>query len=269
MPTPFPGMDPYLEQSGIWSQVHIQLIAKIQDFLAPQLRPHYIVDVDIATYLTLPPSNGTTETDFIGRPDDLILTKPATTPLPAPSEDGVAVATAPKIEPIVTELPIPEKVTHRYLEVRTREDGRVVTVIEILSPSNKAKGPGREDYKMKREKIFGSATSLVEIDLLRAGQPMPLNVDLKNNYRILVSRANTRPFADVYLFSMRDSIPDIPIPLLPDDAEPSLSLNHILHTLYDTIGLDLRIDYTQPPKLRLSAAEADWVADLMRKACVK
>ena len=171
--------------------------------------------------------------------------------------------TAPTIEPIVTELPIPEKVTHRFLEVREREEGRVVTVVEILSPSNKAKGPGREEYEKKRLAILGSATSLVEVDLLRAGQPMPLNLEIENDYRILVSRAKTRPLADAYLFSLRDPIPNIPIPLLSEDAEPVLPLNNILHTLYDTIGLDLRIDYTQPPNPSLSAEAADWVAHLL------
>jgi hypothetical protein len=100
MPTPFPGMDPYLEKRGIWSQVHTQLIVKIQDFLAPQLRPRYTVDIDLTI---LPPSNGEARAERVGRPDDLILTKPVPTGPTPQSESGGSRTTAPTIEPIVTQ----------------------------------------------------------------------------------------------------------------------------------------------------------------------
>jgi hypothetical protein len=100
MPTPFPGIDPYLEKRGIWSQVHTQLIVKIQDFLAPQLRPRYTVDIDLTI---LPASNGEARAERVGRPADLILTKPVPTGPTPQSGSGGSRTTAPTIEPIVTQ----------------------------------------------------------------------------------------------------------------------------------------------------------------------
>ncbi|MEM1240663.1 MAG: DUF4058 family protein, partial [Cyanobacteria bacterium P01_H01_bin.26] len=50
MPSPFPGMDPYLEQPTFWASFHSRLIVAIADTLSPQLRPHYFVEVETRTY---------------------------------------------------------------------------------------------------------------------------------------------------------------------------------------------------------------------------
>ena len=136
-------------------------------------------------------------------------------------------------------------------------DQQVITVLEILSPSNKLSRAGREQYGSKRLKVLGSRTHLVEIDLLRSGQPFPMKTPGNNAYRLLVSRSQHRPRADIYLFGVRDPIPTFPIPLRPNEAEPSLPLNHILHDLYDQGGYDLIIDYQQPPQPPLPEAEAE------------
>lgn len=162
------------------------------------------------------------------------------------------------VQPIVAELPQPEEVHHRYLEIRDTETHAVITTIEVLSPANKVSREGRRQYEEKRLNMLGSMTNLVEIDLLRAGEPLPMYVSQHDDYRMIVSRHHQRPCADVYFFSVRQPIPDIPIPLQPGEAEPALSLNQLLNDLYDQGSYDLMIDYQQPPIPPLSEQDALW-----------
>src|SRR5262249_7149602 len=117
----------------------------------------------------------------------------------------------------------------------------------------------------KRLRVLGSATHFIEIDLLRAGEPFPFRVQddaAQSDYRILVSRAHDRPQAAVYLFTIRDPIPDIPVPLQPGDAEPSVTLNRLVHEVYDRAGYDLTVDYQQAPP-PLSAQDVQWMQQLL------
>ena len=231
MPTPFPGMDPYLEQRSLWPDVHNSLITALRDDLAPRLRPRYFVAVEERTY-----SDNSGALTFAGRPDIALSQM---------REAAVAYRIAPQVRQAgvaMVELPIPDIERETYLEIRD-QDGRVVTVLEILSPANKVAGKGRDLYERKRSRVLNSLTHLVEIDLLRAGQPMELHGDYPpSHYRILVSREAKRPRAELYYFSVDDPIPDFPLPLQPDEAEPMVALNQLLHNLYDRAGYDLRID---------------------------
>lgn len=240
MPTPFPGMDPYLERPGIWQQVHADLIVDIRRFLIPQVRPRYYVAIEQHTYLTiLPPPDSR-----VGVPDVMVVTSHDDL---APRASSTVPTSGSSVQPIVVELPQPEEVHHRYLQIRDTETHAVITTLEILSPVNKVNREGRRQYEDKRLKILGSLTNLVEIDLLRTGEPLPMYVAQHDDYRMVISRYHQRPCADVYLFSMRQPIPDIPIPLQPGETEPILCLNQLLHNLYDQGSYDLMIDYYQPP----------------------
>jgi hypothetical protein len=254
-------MDPYLERPGLWEDVHTRLIVAIADSLGPQVRPRYRVSVEQRTYLTVLTPD---EVEFVGRPDVLVVR----TPTPEPSAASPAPARYGDIQPQVAELPMPDEVVERYLQVRDVATGEAVTVIELLSPTNKLKAEGRDQYERKRLKVLSSATHLVEIDLLRGGQPFPFWIQgqqVKSDYRIVVSRAQHRSRADVYLFSVRDPIPDIPIPLRPGEAEPVLPLNQLLHTLYDRAGYDLTIDYQQPPIPSLAKEDMEWLGQLLQQ----
>jgi hypothetical protein len=257
MPSPFPGMDPYLERRGLWEEVHAGLIVAIQQFLSPLVRPRYRVAIERRTYLAI-----LSPDDFAGKPDVLIV---ASTDQ---SFDATS-ATSSGATPHVAELPMPDEVIERYLEVRDIVTGEVVAVIEILSPTNKLVGEGRLQYERKRLQVLASSTNLIEIDLLRLGTPLPFrmrNGDSTSDYRIVVSRAQLRPRADLYLFNVRDPIPDFPMPLRPDEPEPILPLNQILHELYDRAGYDLAIDYHQAPDPPLSRTDARWATQLLRHA---
>ncbi|OQY56931.1 MAG: hypothetical protein DRR08_22195 [Candidatus Parabeggiatoa sp. nov. 2] len=254
MPTPFPGMDPYLERPSLWVQVHASLIVDIQRFLTPLLRPRYNVAIEQHTYLTFLPPNEQRS----GIPDILLAS-----PIDEADED-IAVATVPMVtRPLVSELPMPKVVTEVFLEVRDAVNQEVITVIEILSPANKIGREGRSQYERKRLKVLASFTNLVEIDLIRAGKPFPMKVKQASDYRIVVSRGWQRPKADIYLFGVREKIPDFPIPLQEDETEPVLPLNKILHELYDLGGYDLAINYRQKPEPALAGEDAKWATQIL------
>jgi hypothetical protein len=255
MPTVFPGMDPYLEQPNLWVPVHTGLILEIQKFLAPLLRPRYHVAIEQRTYLSLLPP----DEEFIGIPDLSLIASDE-------HDENLAIVVEPAevAEAVEGELPMPEMVHERYLEIHDTATSEVITVIEILSPTNKTTRDGRDQYERKWLKILASSTNLVEIDLTRIGKPFAMIVKAKkNDYRIVISRSTQRPKADIYLFGIRNKIPDIPIPLSAGESEPILPLNKILHDLYDAVGYDLAINYQQAIKPPLPEKDAKWVAQLL------
>jgi hypothetical protein len=258
MPYPFPGMNPYLEQPAFWSSVHSRLIVAIADTVAPQILPNYYIEVETRTY-SEDPSNEL----LIGIPDAVVLTQPSMA-RSLPSR-----ATAVQTRPQQVQLPIGLEVKDRYLEVRETETNAVVTVIELLSPKNKRAGKGRSAYEAKRDRILESMAHLVEIDLLRIADPMPLQNDLSWDYRILVSRSEARPNADLYGFTLRERIPDFPLPLKQPEERVSIDLQSILQGVYDRAGYDYRIDYQQAvPPPTLSAADQIWVSEILASTAI-
>jgi len=198
MPSPFPGMNPYLENPQFWPEVHSRLIIAIADAIAPQLRPKYRVAVEKRVYQIIDENS-----ILVGIPD-VVVGRSLTNTEKEPS--NIAVAAPPK-KPITVNIPILEEVREGYLEVREVGTREVVTVIEILSP-NKRTGEGRKAYESKRQQVLNSFTHLVEIDLLRGGEPMPILVNqIKSDYRILVSRSESRPKAELYPFGLQEQIP--------------------------------------------------------------
>jgi len=162
--------------------------------------------------------------------------------------------------PVAVEVPVPDPVRETWLEVRDPE-GDVVTVVELLSPANKVAGRGRSLYQEKRGAVLGTRTHLVEVDLLRAGDPMPVyGADRKCDYRILVSRGDRRPSARLWMFSVRDPIPKFALPLRAGDEEPEIDLGAVLHRSYDDACYDLRVDYRKDPVPPLIADDAAWAA---------
>lgn len=256
MPSPFAGMNPYLENPDFWPGVHHWLIIEIARFLAPQLRPKYIVAVEVRMYET----GG--EDLLVGIPD-VTVQRPLTETNPATTNVAVA---APPAQPVTVTLPVPETIKQGYLEIREVETKEVVTAIEILSPVNKRSGEGRKAYEAKRQKVLGSLTNLVEIDLLRSGQAMPFfSNGIQSQYRILVCRSARRPLADLYAFNLQNEIPKFPIPLQSGDAEPVVDLQALLNSMYDVAGYDMRIDYRREAVPPLSESDAIWADALLRE----
>lgn len=248
----FPGMDPYLEHPALWPDVHNSLIGAIRDSLTPRVAPRYYIATERRTFLLKPD-----DLAFIGVVDLSVIARQT-------SERG-AVRTEPGVAVLEVDVPMNDEVGETYLEVHEVGSGKLVTVLELLSPVNKLHQKGRQDYEEKRSAIFESRTNLVEVDLLRAGQPMPVvGKPVRSDYRILVSRGSKRPRANLYAFGIRQSIPTIPIPLLPGDDEPLLDLGSVLRGLYERARYDLRLDYGQPPVPPLKAEDEEWARGLKR-----
>jgi hypothetical protein len=250
MPSPFPGMNPYLENPSLWAGVHHWLITEIARSLNPVLRPRYFVAVEERVYET-----SMTGTSAVGIPDDIIIQTGNIRSTPT-----TTAATIPLTQPISVRVPVVETEREGYLEVREVGTETVITVIEILSPKNKRSGVGRQQYEAKRQKILSSQTHLVEIDLLRQWQVMPLeSPPVSCHYRVLVSRSDCRPLADLYAFNLPDPIPVFPLPLQSGDVEPCIDLQNLLHKIYDEAGYDLRLDYRQDPVPPLDEAATIWL----------
>jgi hypothetical protein len=257
MPSPFPGMDPYLEGGTIWRDLHHRLITAISDSLAPQVAPAYYVAIE-ERVTTVEVARG----ENVREPDAAII---PTRPVPVPT-GGVAVAEAPAATAIRVTLPRYETLREGYLEIRGVQNHVVVTAIEVLSPTNKLASAGRQEYEKKRRAVLSSVTSLIEIDLLRAGEPMRMEPLPTTDYRILVSRGWEHPDASLHAFSMREAIPAITVPLQWNEAEVSLSVGELLAQVYDRARYDLRVDYqATPPEPVLSAEDAAWMDALLRE----
>jgi hypothetical protein len=153
-----------------------------------------------------------------------------------------------------------------YLEIRSVPNHVVVTAIEVLSPTNKLSSEGRDEYEKKRRAVLSSVTSLVEIDLLRVGEPMRMEPLPASDYRILVSRGWEHPEASLHAFGLQEAIPPISVPLQWNEAEVSLAVGELLAQVYDRARYDLRVDYqTAPPEPALSAEDAVWVEVLLKE----
>ncbi|MDY6784869.1 MAG: DUF4058 family protein [Cyanobacteriota bacterium] len=257
MPSPFPGMNPYLEHPDFWSDFHNRLIVALANVLTPQVLPKYRVTTDKRIY-EIRGSNAL----LVGRPD-VLLQRSRNGRVSSNSDRAI---TELPVQPVKVLTPTAEEVRESYLEVKDAATQEVVTVVEILSPTNK-QYDGRQKYEQKRQKVLESRTNLVEIDLLRLGEPLPLSGDdnRESQYRILVSRASVRPLADLYPFNLSDRIPLFPLPLRPEDVEPVIDLQALLNEVYDQSGCDYFIDYNSNPDPPLSECDRAAIEIVLRE----
>jgi Protein of unknown function (DUF4058) len=251
MASPFPGMNPYLEHPELWPEVHHLLISILAETLNPQLLPKYRVAVEKRVYQTM-----ADDTLLIGIPDVTIERFRDT---PHSNTGNTATVTAPVANPMTVTVPMPLEIQEGYLEVREVASKQVVTVIEVLSPANKRVGRGYDSYNAKRQDILASQTHLVEIDLLRSGSSMAYQGNVPpSDYRLLISRSQTRPKANLYGFNVRDAIPTFTLPLPHQDIEPIIDLHALLDMVYDRAGYTFAIDYSKKAVPALFDADQDW-----------
>jgi Protein of unknown function (DUF4058) len=251
--SPFPGMDPYLEAPSIWPDVHTSLMSIVREQLTPLLAPKYLTELE-------------TQVVIDRMDDDLQVVLPdvsVTSPdVSAGVPSSVAVA-APA--PVRVRVPLDIPIRLVSVHIRQRETARLVAVIELLSPVNKRRGKGREEYLDKRHTFLTSPVHLIEIDLLRSYPRMPFDDPLPQaHYLVMVCKAGERPNSSVWPISVRQTLPTIPIPLLHPDPPVPLDLGQALRAAYERARYDLRVDYRKPPVPRLSSADAAWAAALIR-----
>jgi hypothetical protein len=255
MKCPFPGMDPYLE-GDLWTTFHIQLAVEIARQLTPRLLPRYLAFANQRQGADTPDEVSIEATDLY--PDvGVVSARPAALP-----STGTALAEAPlKLTTVV-----PTLVPHSWVEIRDQAGRTLVTLIEILSPTNK-RGDGRKDYLEKRKKILMSSAHLLEIDLLRKGKRVPMTKPLPAaDYFVLLTRANKRPETEVWPIALSEPLPPVLVPLREPDPDVPLDLQQVFTTIYELSPYAVAIDYSKPPDVRLSKHAAIWAEERIRAA---
>jgi len=251
----FPGMNPYLENPELWSEVHFGLISVLARSLNAVITPKYRAAVEKRVYA---------DSLLVGIPDVSVFQRSSDTKSdPKTTAAEPQRTTATLSEPLVVTVPIAEETQERFLEIREVVTGAIVTVVEVLSPKNKRAGEGRVKYDAKRQTVLNSTAHLVEIDLLRTGETKPMAGGVTSDYRILVSRANRRPAAELYPFNLREPLPRFLLPLHPSDREPVVDLQNLLEQVYQEAALELAIDYSTQPIPPLSELDFQWIQSLL------
>ena len=275
MPSPFPGMDPYLERSRWFRGLHNSLIFCLQEALQPLLPAPYFalsgeliwmegseryVDPDVDVLRRVP--SGPREAVESGEEGGVAT-------LVAQAEDGPIVVTVPQSPD--------EERTEPYLEIYARREGedRLVTSIEVLSLTNKTLGSeGRQKYLEKQQEILSGQVHLVEIDLLRGGahsSAVPLWLAREKagpfDYHVSVRRFDRPGEFLVYPIPLQRRLPTIRIPLLPGDPSIPISLQAVFQRAYDAgpyrRAVRYREDQIDPP---LTPAQATWASQVLAQA---
>ncbi len=260
MTGPFPGMDPYLEAQGLWESFHAGLVTNCAQALNQRLPEGYVAQIETRVALV------SLEIPGERRIPDVLVGREADAPRFHSASSGEAVGVA-TIEPIIVPLARGEvEVRERWIEISALPELELVTVVEILSPSNKS-GSGRSEYLDKRDTLIDLPVNLVEIDLLLGGRPMPMGKTLPaGHYRAIVARAVNRPDAQVYAWTIRHALPPIPIPLRAPDADVLLDLDQAFDLTYRLGRFDriVRHGSPLPGNLPLIPADRAWAEGLER-----
>jgi Protein of unknown function (DUF4058) len=223
MPSPFPGMDPYLEDESLWSVFHHQMVMCLYQVLLPGLVDRYRARVGQRSY--------TTE------------------------------------QALFTSI-VREEHHEDYIEIRQRGDGKLVTLVEVVSPSNKTTSAGRAAYLEKRHEGRAANANLVEIDLVLQGQP---TLDYARDglpdwdYLVTVTRASQPERYEIYTTTLQKRLPRFRLPLASDDRDTVLDLHTAFTRCYDQGGFAGKIDYKREPNTPLTDEDRQWLDEVLRQ----
>lgn len=259
LPYPFPGMNPYLEHPVLWEPTHLRLIVAIANQLQPRLEPRYIASIEERVYVEGPRRR---------RPDVWV----------EKTSQGGGVSTIPRSDAdtaLIVEIDGLE-VRQRRVEILDSYDAmRIVAAIELVSPSNKAPGEGRDSYEAKQEELLGRDCHLVEIDLIRRGMHVmsipEWRVSQLDSYDYLacVSRFPDRHRFELYPCKLQERLPRIKIPLVAPDHDVTLDLQSALEQIYHEARFGLRLRYDKPCVPALPKADQEWAYRQLEKAGVR
>ena len=260
MPSPFPGMDPWLESPGVFPDIHDALIFLLREAMNGVLPAGYRARGANRIWM---------EEDHQREPDVSLVRPPAW----EATGGGLAVEAFTRVGMLdVQATVLPDPVEERYLEIRTSAGDRLVTAVEILSRKNKTPGnAGRGHYRQKQSEYRTNGINLVEVDLLRAGAhttAIPLG-ELRQragpfDYHVCVTAASAPGHFFVAPFRLADPLPTIAIPLEGGTEPVSIDLQPLFNRAYDT-GRYTPSDYlNQQPEPPLTADQQAWAADILR-----
>jgi hypothetical protein len=265
MPSPFPGMDPYLEDADIFPDFHDSFVTYLREGLQPQLPEPYYAAIGRRAWIEV-------SERFIGPDVDVVVPRRHET-APRDSGGGVAVAKRSACEPLVVHVPHDERI-EPLVEIYIGRGSlrRLVTTLEVLSLTNKTPGErGRDLYIRKQQEILESQVHLLEIDLLRGGQhTTAVPRDRLSaaagpfDYHISIHRFDNLEDYFVYPVRLPEPLPTIAVPLLPGDAAVSLDMQAVLDRTYDAGPYRREIDYpTARPVPPLSAEQLAWTRTIL------
>jgi hypothetical protein len=265
MKSPFPGMDPYIENSGLWTDFHDDLVAEMKRALALVLPERYFVQLGERSYIVLAGTNGKEERPFY---PDVGVEASREQERVAKASGGVAVAEpAAEGAAVTMRAFIDEHFRENFIEIYESDpEMRLVTSIEVLSPSNKRRGSeGWEQYLRKRNALLLGSANLVEIDLLRGGQRMPMVEPWPNSpYYLLVGRQSRVPYCRVWPVHFQEMLREIPVPLASPDPDVPLALQPLIEAVYERSRYARRIDYTKPLDPPLTPEQTTWLQGRLR-----
>jgi hypothetical protein len=266
MKSPFPGMDPHIEACGLWEDFHHDLIAEIKHALAQAVPERYVIRTGERSYLVLVESEGKASHSFLS---DVSVTDPVGSKKAKRRKNGTAVAEAASdVEPVTMRAFIEEAHREAFVEIfEATSEQRLVTCVEVLSPSNKRPGtPGWDLYLRKRQSLLLGGVNLVEIDLLRGGQRMPMLDPWPDSpYTVLVARAKKTQLCKAWPTHYRQPLPPIPVPLAKPDPDVLLRLQPMIETIYQRSRYARTILYNQPLAPPLAAEDVGWLALQLRR----
>jgi len=263
MPSPFPGMDPYLQQAARWPDVHQRLITYIADTLQPQVRPRYHARMGERMYVLQPPQAMYPDVVLTRRPIREIAPAALTTPA---SEET---ATEEDLDTPITLILPPVEYREPFVEIVHTAGDEVVTVIEVLSPTNKTSGEGHRLYRRKQQEILDSPVHLIEVDLLSGGlYTVAISEEGRaslpaHRYVVSVQRAPERYRFEAYPIPLQRRLPHIRVPLREPDPDVTLDLQAVFTQCYDNGGYADLMNYQQKPPVTLTAEEAAWLDGLL------
>ena len=254
MKSPFPGVDPYLEQH--WGDIHTSLMVYIRDQITDQLPSDLQARVEESVCVDVDESSRWVY------PDVTVVERLET------QSSTVAVANAIIAEPTIIPLPS-EQPTQRHIAIVDLNSGnRVVTAIELLSPANKQGEAGRSDYRRKQREYIEAGVNLVEIDFIRSGTFIVaapegrIPWDMRTPYIVCIRRAYRPEQAEIISITLDQQVPNFRIPLRRADADIVLQLQPLLDECYRR-GRYTSIDYSQPPRPKLDDKSATWANGLI------
>jgi hypothetical protein len=223
MPSPFPGMDPYLEDEAIWPVFQHQLVMCLYQILLPGLVDRYRARVSQRHYAT---------------------------------------------EQALFTSVVREEHHEDYIEIRQRHDGRLVTLLEVVSPANKTTTAGRTAYLDRRREGRNANANLVELDLVLQGQPtLEYSRDgLPDwDYAVTVTRSTQPERYEIYTATLQKRLPRFRLPLSPDDRDTVLDLHTAFTRCYDQGGFAAKIDYKRDPSTALCPEDRRWLQEVLRQ----
>lgn len=223
MPSPFPGMDPYLEDDRRWPAFQPLLVHSLYQMLLPGLMDRYRARVAERHYA---------------------------------SEQA-----------LFTSI-VREEHKESYIEVRQRSDGRLITLVEVISPANKLTTEGRRQYLERRAEVRTMNVHVVEVDLVLQG---PALIEYAKDsaptwdYAVVVTRWTHPDRYEIYSATLPKRLPRFRIPLAADDRDTVIDLQAALGRAYDQGDFFRQIDYTRDPATRLSDENRGWLQERLKK----